>query len=195
MLRELARTRAPLPPDVRQRAAGAIARRLQRLPVLREARTIGAFLALHDEPPVLDALRRRSPDRTWAVPAWDPVRRRYRFARCPERDGRWTRGPDGVPQPDPPRWISADRLDVVLVPGLAFDTDGRRLGRGGGHYDRLLARCRCPAIGVAYDAAIVSRVPVHTHDRAVEWLVTERRLLRCPGAQERRSRRRSTGCR
>lgn len=172
------RRRAP-GPAARRRAAMAIARRLRRLDVIRRAHAIGGFVALADEPPVLDALRRPGSAQVWAVPAWDPARRRYRFARWPEAGDRWARGPDGVPQPDPPRWIAPSRLDVVLVPGIAFDAAGRRLGRGGGHYDRLLARCRCPAVGVAWDSAIVPRVPVRSHDRPVAWVVTERRVIRC----------------
>ncbi len=178
-LRERVRRRRSPGPEARHRAAAAIARRLRRLEVIRRARAIGGFVALADEPPVLDALRRLESARLWAVPAWDPARRRYRFARWPEADDRWRRGPDGVPEPDPPRWIAPARLDVVIVPGVAFDPTGRRLGRGGGHYDRLLARCRCAAVGVAWDSAIVPRVPVRPHDRPVAWVVTERRVIRC----------------
>lgn len=69
--------------------------------------------------------------------------------------------------------------DVVLVPGLAFDPTGGRLGQGGGHYDRLLARLGQGApsaplrIGIAFTAQLVHDVPRAPHDEAVDLLVTE----------------------
>ncbi len=178
-LREQARRRPPATAEARREAAAAIAQRLRRLEVFRNARTVGGFLALADEPPVLEELWRGDCSRVWAVPAWDVLHRRYRFARWPGPRAQRSRGPDGVLQPDPPRWVAPTRLEAVLVPGLAFDRYGHRLGRGGGHYDRLLARCRCPVIGVAWDSSIVDCVPVRSHDQSVGWIVTERRTIRC----------------
>lgn len=66
--------------------------------------------------------------------------------------------------------------DVVLVPGLAFDLSGGRLGQGGGHYDRLLARLgtgRVVRIGVAFTCQLVEAVPRAPHDQDVELVVTE----------------------
>jgi 5-formyltetrahydrofolate cyclo-ligase len=69
--------------------------------------------------------------------------------------------------------------DAVLLPALALDAGGRRLGRGGGHYDRLLARARGPLrVGVGYDFQLVELVPAGEGDERVDMVVTERRLLR-----------------
>jgi prolyl-tRNA editing enzyme YbaK/EbsC (Cys-tRNA(Pro) deacylase) len=66
-------------------------------------------------------------------------------------------------------------LDIVLVPGLAFDRSGGRLGRGKGYYDRFLKSLpRSTArIGVTTDESIVNAVPIHDHDELVDWLATE----------------------
>lgn len=66
-------------------------------------------------------------------------------------------------------------LDAVLVPGLAFDPTGARLGRGAGFYDRFLPRlpARAVTIGVALHGQLVDRVPTGPLDRPVEWLATE----------------------
>jgi 5-formyltetrahydrofolate cyclo-ligase len=66
-------------------------------------------------------------------------------------------------------------LDVVLVPGLAFTPDGHRLGQGGGHYDRFLARLRgeCVTVGVCFHEQVVTELPVEEHDILVDVVVTD----------------------
>jgi 5-formyltetrahydrofolate cyclo-ligase len=68
---------------------------------------------------------------------------------------------------------------LMLVPGLAFDPMGHRLGRGGGHYDRALAAAAgAVALGVGFGFQVVSEVPVEAWDRPVSGILTERGLLR-----------------
>jgi 5-formyltetrahydrofolate cyclo-ligase len=64
---------------------------------------------------------------------------------------------------------TVSRADVVLVPALAVDASGNRLGRGGGSYDRVLARVRgqVPTIGLLYDGELIPSVPAEPHDRTV----------------------------
>lgn len=66
-------------------------------------------------------------------------------------------------------------LDVVVVPGLAFTADGRRLGQGGGHYDRFLARlgAGCLTIGAAYAEQVVEDLPTEAHDVRLHMVVTD----------------------
>jgi 5-formyltetrahydrofolate cyclo-ligase len=66
-------------------------------------------------------------------------------------------------------------LDVVVVPGLAFTRDGRRLGQGGGHYDRLISRLgpHCLTVGACYAEQLVDELPTETHDRTVHVVVTD----------------------
>ncbi len=70
--------------------------------------------------------------------------------------------------------IDPGLLDVVIVPGLAFTPDGRRLGQGGGHFDRFLTRLRadCVTIGVAFDEQLVADLPTSPHDIAVDVVIT-----------------------
>ncbi len=73
--------------------------------------------------------------------------------------------------------IALNRLDFVLVPGIAFDLQGRRLGRGKGYYDRLLAEVRGKTCGVAFDEQIVEQLPVEPHDIHVNCILTPTRWI------------------
>lgn len=83
------------------------------------------------------------------------------------------------PHPDSPE-VSAEVLDLVIVPALAFDERGNRLGYGGGFYDRFLPRLRpdCATIGVTLDALVVPALPSEPHDIPVQIIVTESRVIR-----------------
>jgi 5-formyltetrahydrofolate cyclo-ligase len=83
------------------------------------------------------------------------------------------------PRSDRGRVVPWGAVEVVLVPGLAFDLEGNRLGRGGGHYDRTLA-CIGPKtlkIGLAFDFQVVDRLPVEARDVPVDLVVTESRTI------------------
>jgi 5-formyltetrahydrofolate cyclo-ligase len=73
---------------------------------------------------------------------------------------------------------------VIVVPGLAFDLTGNRLGRGKGWYDRVLAQLedRGTVVGLAYDCQIVEKVPVKPWDRKVHFIVTENKVVDCEAA-------------
>jgi len=74
--------------------------------------------------------------------------------------------------------------DVVIAPLVAFDRRGHRLGRGGGFYDRAIARLRAHGrplvIGIAFDAQEVDAVPVAPTDQHLDWIVTETRAIKAP---------------
>ena len=96
-------------------------------------------------------------------------------------------GPRGLREPgEPPRGVDAvARADVVLVPALAVDAAGRRLGRGGGSYDRALARVGplVPLIALIYDDELVEQVPAEGHDVAVRATARPRSGLTDTGAR------------
>lgn len=85
----------------------------------------------------------------------------------------------GVRVPREKVLVDPSRVDVVVVPGLAFDVSGHRLGRGGGFYDRFLAKLHAGAvkIAVAFEAQLVDCVPMAVTDVAVDVIVTEKRVI------------------
>src|SRR5690606_33026282 len=124
------------------RAAGRAAlRHLTALPEWTAAQIIFTFVSLPRELPTLAVIEAALKEKKWvAVPVitgpgtMDAHRITAPSALKP--------GPFGIPAPDPrtAAWTDPEAIDLVLVPGLAFDPAGRRLGRGGGYYDRFAAR-------------------------------------------------------
>ncbi|MFI2510017.1 5-formyltetrahydrofolate cyclo-ligase [Streptomyces sp. NPDC018972] len=180
--RELLAVRNGLTADDVRESAAALARQALGLPELAHARTVAAYVSVGSEPgtlALLDALRTRGArvllpallpdnDLDWGTYEGEGslvrVRHGARMALFEPAGPRL--GPDAVTE-----------ADVVLLPGLAVDTCGMRLGRGGGSYDRVLARldragARPALVVLLYDAEVVDRVPVEPHDRPVHAVVT-----------------------
>lgn len=89
-------------------------------------------------------------------------------------------GPFGLLEPNPKN-EEADlgSLEVIFIPGLAFDVKGYRLGYGGGFYDRVLRETSALKVGVCYSFQIVESLPVEPHDVPVDLIITESGIIRC----------------
>lgn len=83
----------------------------------------------------------------------------------------------------PAKVVRPEELDLVMVPGTAFDPRGGRMGQGKGYYDRLLANARpdAPLVGMAFDCQIFGEIPVAAHDVFMDLVLTESRTLTCRG--------------
>lgn len=90
--------------------------------------------------------------------------------------------------PEPPTLQSKKRdvagVDLIIVPGAAFDEECNRLGYGGGYYDRLLSGRKAPAIALAYKEQVLSALPVEPHDVRMDMILTDTRTLDCSGQKE-----------
>jgi 5-formyltetrahydrofolate cyclo-ligase len=177
--------RAELPGEQRTAAGRAIRDALLERPEVQMAGTIAAYYSVGAEPDtrgllfalwkrgsyVLLPLLRPDGDLDWAS---------Y------EGPESLVPGPRGLLEPgEPPRGPGAvARADVVLAPALAVDRAGNRLGRGGGSYDRALARVGplVPLIALVYDAELLDRVPAEPHDVKVRAAATPRAGITMTGA-------------
>ena len=172
--------RACLSSDVCRTHAAAIADALLALPELARVRTILVYSAL---PAELDPALAVTTLRTRGV------RVAYPRIEAPgvldlhlvDHELELVPGPFGLSQPDAraPR-AQRESIDAVIVPGVAFDESGRRLGYGGGYYDRLLPMLRpdCIRIGIAFDQQLLPRIPSEEHDVDVDMVVTPSRVIR-----------------
>lgn len=84
------------------------------------------------------------------------------------------------PAPDSLRLASAKDAGIIIVPGVAFDRQGRRVGFGGGYYDRLLSTTTAPSVALSYEGQLVEEAPVDRHDIPVDIIVTEHAIYRAP---------------
>ena len=74
--------------------------------------------------------------------------------------------------------IDAQEIDCIITPGLAFDVQGHRLGRGGGYYDKFLSRAvNAKKIALSYDFQIVDKVPVEPHDLNIDVIITPTKIF------------------
>ncbi|MCM1449654.1 MAG: 5-formyltetrahydrofolate cyclo-ligase [Clostridiales bacterium] len=77
-----------------------------------------------------------------------------------------------IEEPDGDSPVDLSLIDMVVVPAVAYDRSGNRVGRGKGYYDRLLSRMKAVTVGVAYDFQLVDEIEVEAHDRAVDIVIT-----------------------
>ncbi|MBI3417157.1 MAG: 5-formyltetrahydrofolate cyclo-ligase [Verrucomicrobia bacterium] len=152
---------------------------LEHLTVWRDAGTILFYAPLADEVdiwPLIEAAFAKG--KKVALPRFVPVRGAYEANRVADLNLDIHAGKFGVREPaahcpDVP----LNQLDLVLVPGVAFAVDGRRLGRGQGFYDRLLADVRGAKCGMAFEQQVVLEIPAEPHDQMVDYLVTPMRWV------------------
>jgi 5-formyltetrahydrofolate cyclo-ligase len=74
--------------------------------------------------------------------------------------------------------VSLDAVDLIIVPGIAFDLAGHRIGHGMGYYDRLLSKnIKATKIALAFELQLVEKIPAEYHDVSVDMIITERRII------------------
>jgi 5-formyltetrahydrofolate cyclo-ligase len=157
------------------RASTALCQRLSDWAVLQEARTVLTYIAFRNEID-LALLFERLPGIDWVVPRvvgrrlvlhpYDPARLvRHRYGMLePAAD---------LPTAEP------GALDLVLVPGVAYDRRGGRMGFGGGFYDGFLPTTPALRAGITYDRCLVDELPCDEHDQRMDWIVTSTETLHC----------------
>ena len=176
--------RDALDPVYRARASLDIVARLQALPSFAAARVVLVTLPFGSEWDTRSlALAAIASGKTLVVPRVNGATRMLELHAISDIASQIALGYRGIPEPLPamPR-VDATAVDWVLVPGVAFSLDGRRLGYGGGYYDRLMSTMASAAVRVvgAFDIQIVARLPVAAHDLCVDLIVTESCLLQAP---------------
>lgn len=88
-------------------------------------------------------------------------------------------GYKSILEPDRGAKASIEEIEVIVVPGIAFDINCYRIGYGGGFYDRLLQYKKGLSIGLAYEEQIVEQIPIEPFDRKVDLIITDERMITC----------------
>ena len=167
-LRELLiQKRRMLSAEERSAQSALILSQLEKMTVFQEAKTVLLYYPKNNEVDVLPLFKRYKRDKVLLLPV---THRRGMTANPYEGNDKMHRGKMGIPEPTTPPYEG--EIDLIIVPAVAFDKQGNRLGRGGGYYDRFLKKqSHATFIGVGYDFQLVDEVPVRKHDQKMHRII------------------------
>lgn len=163
----LIQKRRMLSAEERTAQSELILSQLEKMTVFREAKTVLLYYPKNNEVDVLPLFKRYKRDKVLLLPV---THRNGMTANPYEGNDKMHRGKVGIPEPTTPPFEG--NIDVIIVPAVAFDKQGNRLGRGGGYYDRFLKKqTHATFIGVGYDFQLVDEVPVRKHDQKMHRII------------------------
>lgn len=169
------------PERERVKKSERIAERLFELPEFRKARVVLFYASKEKEVHTHDMIGRALvAGKRVVLPITDTKARELRLSEI-KTLGELAPGAFGIPEPRTERPVSPDELELVIVPGVAFDERGDRVGYGMGYYDKLLKRVKCPTVALAFEFQMVPHAHGEEHDVAVQKIVTEERVIECRG--------------
>ena len=167
--------------DIRDKSKKII-EKLYAMPCYRQAKTVMMYIDFRNEVStkavLLKALHQ---GKKVVVPVTDTRARKLILSEIKDADRELRPGSYGILEPAKEfiREVSADILDIIIVPGLVFDLRGYRIGYGGGYYDKLLQDINpnTKTIGLAFDFQIVDSLCIENFDRKVDVIITEERII------------------
>jgi len=166
-------------PAARDAASARLCARLKEQPFWKNAASVLFFAPLRDEIDLWPLLEETAAGgKITALPRFDPAGQSYAARRIQDLQDEIVTGQFGIREPVPSCVeIPLNRIDLILVPGAAFDLRGNRLGRGRGFYDRLLAKTRGVKCGIAFDEQIADKAPAEEHDLQMDFILTPTRCV------------------
>jgi 5-formyltetrahydrofolate cyclo-ligase len=161
--------KAEVSPEALRAKSEAILRQVEALPEFRQAETVAAYWSLPDEVATHEFLARWSGVKQIALPVMcgeNELELREYHPDSPMNPAAY-----GIREPQGGALVRLDPVDLWLVPGMAFDRVGRRLGRGKGFYDRLLTRADGLKIGLCFDFQLFDLLPTEPHDVTMDRVI------------------------
>ena len=156
----------------------AVAKRLATLPAFAVAKSLVVYVSFGNEIETHDLIRHLlAAGRQVCVPAFHAGA--YLAAEIQDFDQDLVAGKLNILEPKLLRRVPVTRPDAWLVPGLAFDRNGNRLGRGKGCFDALLQHARGVKIALTHDFQLLNEVPTEPHDVRMDFIVTENQVVQC----------------
>jgi 5-formyltetrahydrofolate cyclo-ligase len=172
--------RQALDESLRAQASQAVCAHIANWPVFQNALVILTYMPIKAEVD-LRPLLENFPHKRWVLPRILPEAQ-HSLLFHPYDPHQLVRHPFGMDEPAASLpHIPPAEIQLALVPGLAYDRQGWRLGYGGGYYDRFLADFRGISLGISFDALLLDSLPRDEYDVAMHWLVTEDGLTRAQG--------------
>ena len=179
---EVARKISALSADEVTQRTRAIENRLFEFANFLESRIVLLYTPAPNEVDTLEIIRRSYLyGKIIVLPAFDPNSRSMRLFKVDDLNRDLAQGTRGNLEPNPKRCKSVpiDCLDIAIIPGVAMDEKGGRVGQGNGYYDRLIPDLPITTrkVGLVYELQIVSSVPLEGHDKHVDIVITEDRVI------------------
>ncbi len=115
------------------------------------------------------------------LPAFSEEKRKMTLMKIDRMGTELIPGPRGVPEPDPNRCktVPIESIDIAIIPGIAFDEKGGRIGTGRGYYDKLIPNLSITTrkVALAFECQILPQIPMESHDKHVDIIITEDRII------------------
>jgi len=115
------------------------------------------------------------------LPAFDPKTFEMELMKVDKFAQELKPGPRGVPEPNAGRCkiVPIDRIDIAIIPGIAFDEKGGRIGMGRGYYDRLIPNLAITTrkVALTLEEQIIPQIPMESHDKHVDIIITDKRII------------------
>lgn len=161
-----------------KRRSKDVENKLSELPIYKQAKVIMVYYPLRGEVDILRKIKKDLGNKRFCFPVMDLEAKNLRIFEIANLDEDFCVGAWGVMQPDTEKAKEVDikEIDVVIVPGLAFDKQRNRLGRGAGFYDRFLQDITPPTkkVGIAFEFQILENLPTNlSWDQKVDTIVSE----------------------
>jgi len=174
--------RNSLADDIRASLSSEISAAVLSMPAIQNAAAVCTYMHVGSEvrtSGIINGLFEKG--KRVLVPVTRKGSRHMIFSELLSLESSLTTGAMGIPEPKPEflKPVPLESADVVLVPGVAWDPEGYRLGYGAGYYDRAInaLQKRVPLVGLAYECQIVEGIPRSRFDRPVNLIVTEQRTI------------------
>lgn len=175
--------RDAIPENIKEEKDAAIRQRIIRLPEFTDAKTIFFYASFRSEVDTIEMIKiSLSHGKQIILPRVDKENKKLLLYKIKDIN-ELAQGYMGILEPSVSegKLTGLDDIDLIIIPGAAFDVLGSRLGYGAGFYDRLLAgmKKKIPIIAPAYEEQIVDDIPSEPHDVKVTKIITDRRVIDC----------------
>jgi len=180
--RSLLTARKSISPDEWRLKSDRLCMYLQRTSLFQQSMTILAYMSFRNEPDLSPLFENHQ--HIWGIPRCvDKALEWHQWS--PHHDPPLQTGAFGILEPDP-QWprLNADHVDLILVPAVACDRHGYRLGYGGGFYDRLFSDSKwqqAPAVGIVFSDMLLDSLPIDPWDYPLNAVCTDKEWLRIRG--------------
>lgn len=142
--------------------------------IFQESKTIFIYNSLEDEVQTFDFIRKWSSEKDFYLPVIEKdemVFRRCRSNTCFQQSA------FGIMEPVGENYTDYKKVDLIIIPGVAFDRKMNRLGRGKAYYDRFLPKVKAPKLGICFEFQLFDEIPADRNDVKMDYIVSENELI------------------